>query len=67
MAIIVKPCPEDCSFDWVEFHKQLNIALAHLIYEEPSGTYLPSQTSCMTFAEYVYAKSKLKEDPPIAA
>ena len=62
---IAKPCPKSCPFNWVEFHKQLDIATAHLIDEAgpdtPGEDYLPSKVSLMKFLEYSNAKRLLQE------
>jgi hypothetical protein len=62
---IAKACPPECTFDWVAFHKQLDIAMAHLIDDAgpdaPGAEYLPSQVSLMKFAEYSNEKQQLQE------
>lgn len=62
---IATPCPKSCKFDWVDFHKKLDIAIAHLIDEAgadtPGNEYLPSKTPIMTLLEYSNAKKKLQE------
>lgn len=62
---IAKPCPKSCKFDWVAFHSQLDLAMAHLIEEaEPDAhieDYGPSHVSILQFAEYSNAKKRLQE------
>jgi hypothetical protein len=63
-------CPEWCPFDWVQFHKDLDIAMAHAIEELsdpiPGETWLPNKVSVMDFARYSNKKQqlqKLNKDP----
>lgn len=62
---IATPCPKSCGFDWVKFHKDLDMAIAHLIDEAdlntPGEDYLPSKVSLMKFTEYSNAKRLLQE------
>lgn len=51
--MIVKACPDNCTFDWADFHAKLDIALAHSI-EESIG--VPSQLTVLNFAHYSKAK-----------
>ncbi len=55
----VKPCPDTCKFDWKKFHKDLDVAMAHMI-EEFDG-FLPSQAKFWDFVRYSFIKSGGKE------
>ncbi len=55
---MVQPCPKDCAFDWVEFHKLLDVAMAHMIDEKKI---LPSKTDLLQFAEYSNNKQGLQQ------
>lgn len=50
----VEPCPENCTFDWITFHRELDYAVAHMI-QEIDGT-LPSKTSLLAFMSFSNAK-----------
>lgn len=50
---------QNCKFDWTEFHKDLDMAAAHLIEEHGR---LLSETSVMSFIEYSNAKKQLQEN-----
>jgi hypothetical protein len=45
-------------FNWKEFHKQLDIAIATMIQEE---NILPSKTSLMAFMKFSHEKSRGKK------
>jgi hypothetical protein len=30
----IKPCPDECTFDWSDFHTKLDVAFAHFIEEQ---------------------------------
>jgi hypothetical protein len=51
----VEPCPDECEFDWPEFHNRLDTALAHMIMEKDAR---PTKTTILEFLEYSNAKSK---------
>jgi hypothetical protein len=55
---MLKACPEECTFDWADFHNRLDIATAHLIEETKR---LPSKTTLMEFLSYSYDKKLLQE------
>lgn len=57
--MIVKPCPKECVFDWKRFHRDLDIAMAHMI-DEIEG-FLPSQNDIMVLAEFSNKKRKFQE------
>lgn len=50
------PCPPECTFDWEQFHKDLDTAISHMITDAKISTagdeYLPSKTSILKLAEY---------------
>ena len=57
----LEPFDKDkCSFDWVEFHAKLDIAVAHMIEEKSKypDTCLPSKTTIMELMTYSYEKVK---------
>lgn len=54
----VKKCPKRCKFNWMSFHKDLDIAVSHMIEE---NDILPSTTSLTKFIEYSCLKNKLQE------
>jgi len=58
MKKTTKPCPTECAFDWVDFHKKFDIAIAHMIDE---SEILPSETSIFEMIEYSFAKQKLQK------
>lgn len=51
----VVPCPEKCTFNWQQFHKDLDVAMAHMI-EEFDGFY-PSKAKLWDLVEYSFVKS----------
>lgn len=62
----VNPCPDSCTFDWVAFHTQLDIALAHLITDAkigqtPPQEYMPSKTPIMHLLEYSNAHAEIEK------
>lgn len=54
----IKPCPKSCAFNWVAFHQQLDMALAHFIDEQDA---LPSKTDMVEFAKFSNGKKMLQE------
>ncbi len=54
--MVIKPCPDTCTFDWVKFHNDLDIALSHMIenadMDTPAREYLPSQAPIMELMKY---------------
>lgn len=51
----VVPCPEKCTFNWQQFHKDLDVAIAHMI-EEFDGFY-PSKAKLWDLVQYSFVKS----------
>lgn len=55
----VNPCPDDCTFNWTEFHKQLDIAVAHMItdakIDTPREKFAPSKASILQLLNYSVA------------
>ncbi len=51
----VVPCPEKCTFNWQQFHKDLDVALAHMI-DEFDGFY-PSKADLWDLVQYSFVKS----------
>ena len=54
----VKPCPQSCAMNWPEFHKLLDVAIAHMIDESDA---LPSKTSLLDFMQFSNEKKKLQK------
>lgn len=58
----VTPCPKDCPFDWVDFHRKLDGAVAHMISESSyPDICLPTEVSVMDLMEYASQKKNLRE------
>ncbi len=53
-----KKCPDDCGFNWEQFHALLDVAMAHMI--EETGMY-PSKTSILELAQYSFDKKNIQE------
>lgn len=58
MSKEIKNCPKECLFDWIDFHKKLDIAIAHIIDEQDK---LPSNTSLLEMIQYSFEKQKLQK------
>lgn len=56
---MITACPDDCTFDWEQFHKDLDVALAHFI-EETGST--PSGSTVMGFLQFSNRKQKLAKE-----
>lgn len=54
----VTPCPKSCAMNWPEFHKLLDVAIAHMIDEQDAP---PSKTSLLEFMEFSNGKKLLQE------
>lgn len=50
----IKPCPAICKFDWKQFHKDLDMAMAHMIEEIPG--FYPTKASLWDLVEYSFKK-----------
>ncbi len=53
----IQACSGKCIFDWVDFHKKLDIAIAHIINEQDSPL---SHISLLQMIIYSHAKSELQ-------
>lgn len=52
----IKPCPDNCKFDWLKFFDQLDEAVAHMIdnagVDTPAEDYHPTKVTLIKFMEF---------------
>lgn len=57
----IKPCPPECTFDWMDFHRKLDTAFAHFVEEYPELTAF-SDRPIIELLKYSNAKQKLQKE-----